>query len=136
MGQAITRSACRIWGARGFGEVSEKEGVTGQQGYEEVGLRCRDTGKPTKKGVSWTGFDGKEGKWYKKEKLLQNKEEPNKRNQPRRTSKRNQGKRAQKRKQEKEKTTRQYRGKSDTGGWEDSSLTLRMTAESRGELSE
>ena len=31
----------------------------------------------------------------------------------------------------KEKTTRQYREKSDTGGWEDSSLTLRMTAESR-----
>jgi hypothetical protein len=28
--------------------------------------------------VSRTGFDGKEGKWYKKEKLLQNKEEPNK----------------------------------------------------------
>ena len=25
------------------------------------------------------------------------------------------------------KTTRQYRGESDTGGWEDSSLTLRMT---------
>ena len=86
MGQAITRSACRIWGARGFGEVSEKEGVTGQQGYEEVGLRCRDTGKPTKKGVSRTGFDGKEGKWYKKEKLLQNKEEPAKRDKPRRTS--------------------------------------------------
>ena len=31
----------------------------------------------------------------------------------------------------KKKTTRQYRGKTDTGGWEDSSLTLRMTAESR-----
>ena len=31
----------------------------------------------------------------------------------------------------KEKTTRQYQGKTDTGGWEDSSLTLRMTAESR-----
>ena len=43
-------------------EVSEKEGVTGQQGYEEVGLRCRDTGKPAKKGVSRMGFDGKVGK--------------------------------------------------------------------------
>ena len=60
MGQAITRSACRIWGARGFGEVSEKEGVTGQQGYEEVGLRCRDTGKSAVKGVSRMRFDRKE----------------------------------------------------------------------------
>ena len=41
-------------------EVSEKEGVTGQQGYEEVGLRCRDTGKSAEKGVSRTGFDRKE----------------------------------------------------------------------------
>ena len=41
-------------------EVSEKEGVTGQQGYEEVGLRCRDTGKSAEKGVSWMGFDCKE----------------------------------------------------------------------------
>ena len=31
----------------------------------------------------------------------------------------------------KRKNTRQYRGKDDTGGWKDSSLTLRMTAESR-----
>ena len=43
-------------------EVSEEEGVTGQQGSEKVGLECRDTGKPAKKGVSRTGFDGKEGK--------------------------------------------------------------------------
>ena len=28
---------------------------------------------------------------------------------------------------EERKTTRQYRGKTDTGGWKDSSLTLRMT---------
>ena len=42
-------------------EVSEEEGVTGQQGSEKVGLECRDTGKPAKKGVSRTGFDGKEG---------------------------------------------------------------------------
>ena len=41
-------------------EVSEKEGVTGQQGYEEVGLRCRDTGKSAEKGVSRMGFDCKE----------------------------------------------------------------------------
>ena len=41
-------------------EVSEKEGVTGQQGYEEVGLRCRDTGKSAEKGVSRIGFDRKE----------------------------------------------------------------------------
>ena len=40
-------------------EVSEEEGVTGQQGSEKVGLECRDTGKPAKKGVSRTGFDGK-----------------------------------------------------------------------------
>ena len=43
-----------------------------------------------------------------------------------------QGVRRQKENQEeepkKEKTTRQYRGKDDTGGWKDSSLTLRMTA--------
>ena len=102
-------------------EVSEKEGVTGQQGYEEVGLRCRDTGKPTKKGVSRTGFDGKEGKWYKKEKLLQNKEEPAKRDKPRRTSQEEQAKKNQK------ENTHQHRGESDTGAWEDSSLTLRMT---------
>ena len=43
-------------------EVSEKEGVTGQQGYEEVGLRCRDTGKSAEKGVSRMEFDSKEGK--------------------------------------------------------------------------
>ena len=36
-------------------EVSEEEGVTGQRGSEEVGLECRDTGKPAKKGVSRTG---------------------------------------------------------------------------------
>ena len=42
-------------------EVSEKEGVTGQQGYEEVGLRCRDTGKSAEKSVSRMGFDGQEG---------------------------------------------------------------------------
>ena len=41
-------------------EVSEEEGVTGQQGYEEVGLRCRDTGNFGEKGVSRTGFDRKE----------------------------------------------------------------------------
>ena len=41
-------------------EVSEKEGVTGQQRYEKVGLRCRDTGKSAEKGVSRTGFDRKE----------------------------------------------------------------------------
>ena len=41
-------------------EVSEKEGVTGQQGYEEIGLRCRDTGKSAEKSVSRTGFDRKE----------------------------------------------------------------------------
>ena len=43
-------------------EVSEEEGVTGQQGYEKVGLECRDTGKPAEKGVSRIGFDGNEGK--------------------------------------------------------------------------
>ena len=37
---------------------------------------------------------------------------------------------------EERKTTRQYRGKTDTGGWKDSSLTLRRTAESGGEGSE
>ena len=36
--------------------MSEKEGVTGQQGYEEVGLRCRDTGKSAEKGVSRMGW--------------------------------------------------------------------------------
>ena len=40
-------------------EVSEEEGVTGQQGYEEVGLRCRDTGNFGEKGVSRMGFDSK-----------------------------------------------------------------------------
>ena len=40
--------------------MSEKEGVTGQQGYEEVGLRCRDTGKSAEKGVSRMRFDRKE----------------------------------------------------------------------------
>ena len=40
-------------------EVSEEEGVTGQQGYEEVGLRCRDTGNFGEKGVSQMGFDSK-----------------------------------------------------------------------------
>ena len=43
-------------------EVSEEEGVTGQQGYEKVGLECRDTGKPAEKDVSRIGFDSKEGK--------------------------------------------------------------------------
>ena len=43
-------------------EVSEEEGVTGQRGYEEVGLTCRDTGNFVKKGVSRGGYDGKEGK--------------------------------------------------------------------------
>ena len=49
------------------------------------------------------------------------KEEPNKRTKKEEQTKRN---------QEKEKNTCQYRGKTDTGGWKDSSLTLRMTAES------
>ena len=40
-------------------EVSEEEGVTGQQGYKEVGLRCRDTGNFGEKGVSRMGFDSK-----------------------------------------------------------------------------
>ena len=40
-------------------EVSEEEGVTGQQGYEEVGLRCRDTGNFGEKSVSRMGYDGK-----------------------------------------------------------------------------
>ena len=40
---------------------------------------------------------------------------------------REQKKRNQKEEPRKRKTTRQYRGESDTGGWEDSSLTLRMT---------
>ena len=41
-------------------EMTEEEGVTGQRGYEEVGLTCRDTGNFVKKGVSRTGFDRKE----------------------------------------------------------------------------
>ena len=41
--------------------------------------------------------------------------------------KREQKKRNQKEEPRKRKTTRQYRGKTDTGGWKDSSLTLRMT---------
>ena len=60
MGQAITRSACRIWGARGFGKCLKKRELQGSRGYEEVGLRCRDTGKSAEKGVSRTGFDRKE----------------------------------------------------------------------------
>ena len=40
----------------------------------------------------------------------------------RRTKKEEQTKRNQTKK-----NTRQYRGKTDTGGWKDSSLTLRMT---------
>ena len=40
-------------------EVSEEEGVTGQQGYEKVGLECRDTGKSAEKGVSRRGYDSK-----------------------------------------------------------------------------
>ena len=49
------------------------------------------------------------------------KEEPNKRTKKEEQTKRN----------KQRKTTRQYRGETDTGGWEDSSLTLRMTAEPR-----
>ena len=83
MGQAITESACRQWGARGFRKMLRIKGLGGR----------------------------------------------------RRTSKRNQGKEPQrgtkKRNQEeepkKEKPPRQYRGETDTGGWKDSSLTVRMT---------
>ena len=43
--------------------------------------------------------------------------------EPARGSKEKEPKRGTKKK----KTTRQYRGETDTGGWKDSSLTLRMT---------
>ena len=72
-------------------EVSEKEGVTGQQRYEKVGLRCRDTGKSAEKGVS------------RMDKGLGGRRRTEQKEPRRRTSKRNQGKRAQKRNQEKEK---------------------------------
>ena len=58
------------------------------------------------------------------------KEEPNKitkkENKKEEQTKRK-NKKKNKKKKQKEKTTRQYRGKDDTGGWKDSSLTLRMT---------
>ena len=73
--------------------------------------------------MSRTKFDGKEGEWYKKEKLLQNKEEPA-------------------RGTEERKPPLQYRVKTDTGGGKRffanaqndrlvERRALRMTAESR-----
>ena len=85
MGQAITGSACRKWGARRFrkslrdkGLGSRKksgpEGVRrdtenfGKKGVSRTGFdrkeveRCSDTWNFEEKGVSRTGFDGNEGK--------------------------------------------------------------------------
>ena len=86
MGQAITESACRKWGARGFRKSlrdkglgarrksrnrRERERDTGNFGEKSVSRmgfdrkaveRCSDTGNFGEKSVSRTRYDGKEGK--------------------------------------------------------------------------
>ena len=128
MGQEITGSACRIWGASGFGKCLKKrelqgsgdtrkyawhvaiQGISGKRVYRGRNSMGRKGNEATTQGNQrkrvCRGRDemGRRGNGTKKEKFLQNLEEPRKR-----------------------KNTRQYRGKDDTGGWKDSSLTLRMT---------
>ena len=54
-------SACRKWGARRFRKSLRDKGL-GARGSRNRRERERDTGKSAEKGVSRTGFDGKEGK--------------------------------------------------------------------------
>ena len=60
-GSSDYRKRVPAMGSTRVREVSEEERITGQQGSEKVCLECRDTGNFGKKGVSRTGFDGKEG---------------------------------------------------------------------------
>ena len=133
MGQAITGSACRQWGARRF-RKSLRDKDLGARGKVETGGSESATQGNRQKRVcrGWDSIVRRssaaaiQGKLEKRvcrgwdERMKQGK------NQEREQKKRNQKEEPRKRK-----TTRQYRGESDTGGWEDSSLTLRMTAESR-----
>ena len=58
MDQAVTESACRQWGARGFRKLLRDKGL-GDRGILKRRERERDTGNFWKKGVSRMGYDSK-----------------------------------------------------------------------------
>ena len=62
MGQEITGSACRKWGARGFRMSLRDKGLGARGKSRDRRERERDTGKLAEKSVSQMEFDSKEGK--------------------------------------------------------------------------
>ena len=105
------KKVCRGWdsivrrsSAAAIQGISGKRVYRGRNSMGRKGNEATTQGNQRKRVCRGRDEMGRRGNGTKKEKFLQNLEEPRKR-----------------------KNTRQYRGKDDTGGWKDSSLTLRMT---------